>query len=75
MRTRAKAAASVPRTGKTRLEKQELQHSSRTERRSQEVGAGSQEGGDALILPGTLTDTWPQGEHAPHPVAELSKGL
>ena len=37
------------------LEKQELHQSSWTERHSQRVGAGSQ-GGDALRLPGTLTE-------------------
>ena len=39
------------------LEKQELHQSSRVERRSQGVRTGPQEGGDALRLLGTLTDT------------------
>ena len=50
-------------------EKQELHQSSRAERRSQGVRAGPQEGGDALGLPGTLTDTCAPGE-----CAELPKG-
>ena len=55
--SRAKAGASVPRTGEPRLEKQELHQPSWTERRLQGGGAGPQEGRDALRLPGTLTDT------------------
>ena len=38
-------------------EKQELHQSSWVERHPQGVGAGCQDGGDALGLPGTLTDT------------------
>ena len=38
-------------------EKQELHQSSWVERHPQGVGAGRQDGGDALGLPGTLTDT------------------
>ena len=38
-------------------ETQELHQPSRAERGSQGVRAGPQEGGDALGLPGTLTDT------------------
>ena len=50
-------------------EKQKLHQSSRTERHSQGVGAGSQEGGDALRLPGTLTEDLRTGEscHTPGP--------
>ena len=50
-------------------EKQEFHQSSRTERGSQGVRARPQEGGDALRLPGTLTDTCAPGE-----CAELPKG-
>ena len=39
------------------MEKQELHQPSQMERPSQGVGAGPQEGGDALRLPGTVTDT------------------
>ena len=45
------------------------------ERRSQGVGAESQGGGDALRLPGALTEYLRHGERAPHPAAELPKGL
>ena len=38
-------------------EKQELHQSSWVERHPQGVGAGRQDGGDALGLPGTITDT------------------
>ena len=60
---------SVPRTGEPSLEKQEFHHSSRTGRRSQGVSAGSQEGGDDLRLPGTLTDHLRPGRarHTPRP--------
>ena len=55
-------------------EKQELHQSSWAERGSQGVKARPQESGDVLRLPGTLTDTCAPGR-APHPVAELPKGL
>ena len=42
-------------------ENQELHQSSRVERRWQGVRAGPQTGGDALRLPGTLTDTCAPG--------------
>ena len=51
-------------------EKQELHESSQTESHWQGVRAGPQEGGDALRLPGTLTDTGAPGE-----CPELPKGL
>ena len=47
--SRAKAGASVP-------EKQELHQPSLAERRLQGIGAGPQEGRDALRLPGALTE-------------------
>ena len=50
-------------------EKQELHQPFQAERGLQGVRAGPQEGGDALGLPGTLTDTCAPGE-----CAELPKG-
>ena len=44
------------------------------DRRSQGVGAGPQEGGDALRLLGARTEPLPLGR-APHPTAELPKRL
>ena len=73
-RSQAKAAASVPRIGEPDLEKQEFHHSSQTGRCSQGVRAGSQEGGDALRLPGTLTEHFGPRESAPHQPPSSLKG-
>ena len=54
---------------------QELHQSSQMERRSQGIRAGSQEGEDALRLPGTLTEHLHPRESMPHPMAELPIGL
>ena len=66
MRSQAKAGASAPPGQESTVpEKLELHQSSRVERRLQGVRAGPQEGGDALRLPGTLTEQLRHGESAP----------
>ena len=72
--SRAKAGASVPRTGEPRLEKQELHQPSWTERRLQGGGAGPRRAGMPSGAGGTNRHLRP-GESAPHPAARLPKGL
>ena len=67
--------ARAPRTGKPRPREARASPISPMERRSQRVEAGPQEGGDALTLPGALTEHLRPGESAPHSTAELPKGL
>ena len=57
MRSQAKAGASVPRTGKLCPGEAGSSPIFLGGKALQGVGAGRQDGGDALGLPGTLTDT------------------
>ena len=56
-------------------EEQELHRPSRAERGSRGVGAGPQEGGDALRLPETVTDTCAPGESPAPRARSSSEGL
>ena len=76
MRSRAKIACPEPPGQESPgPEKQELYQPSRKERHWQGARAGPQEGGDALRLPGALTEDLRPRESTPHSTAEVPKGL
>ena len=76
MRSRAKAGASVPRKGEPRPGEAEASpiFLGRGGRRPQGVRAGPQKGGDALRLPGTLTELLRRTQESPQSSLRVEGG-